>query len=169
MKWTTRGVFRSYGNNYFQWRIQWRGPGARVPPRILRPNWGLKGGKNCLETAPSFSKGLDDRPHPPHPPLSQGLYPALTFWKRIYSMQLLSLWDVWFHSVTKRSYSKCIQRTDIRPCIRWSFTRRLKGEWAAIACAMIPICYLLTKSLRRKVAKQHFITVYRFLTYSTHS
>ena len=39
--------------------------------------------KIFLETGlPRLSKGLDDRPLPPHPnppPLSQGLYPALTF------------------------------------------------------------------------------------------
>ena len=41
-----------------QWRIQGRGPGARPPPLSFRPNWGPKGRKNFLETAP-LSQGLD--------------------------------------------------------------------------------------------------------------
>ena len=51
---------------------------GEAAPLIFGPNWGLKGRKNFLETAPPppppFSKGLDDR----HLPLvSQCLDPAL--------------------------------------------------------------------------------------------
>ena len=49
-----------------QWRIQGRGPGARVPPYFstkMRPE-GQK--KIFLETEPPLSKGVDDQPLPPY-------------------------------------------------------------------------------------------------------
>ena len=48
--------------------------GAWAPHLIFRPNWGLKGQKIFVfDTAPPFSKGLDD----PSPPFSNDLDLAL--------------------------------------------------------------------------------------------
>ena len=48
--------------------------GGPTLPSIFRPNWGPKGGKkifggNRLPSSSNLSKGLDDRPPPPSPPL----------------------------------------------------------------------------------------------------
>ena len=58
-----------------EWQIQRRGPREPAFPLIFRPNWAPKSRKKFFgDRSPSLSKGQDDR----HPPLSQGLYLALT-------------------------------------------------------------------------------------------
>ena len=47
-----------------------------APSLLLDQTEAQNAEKIFLETGPSFSKGLDDRPPPP-PPLSQGLDPVL--------------------------------------------------------------------------------------------
>jgi len=65
---TSTGKIHSH--SFLQWHIQERDPGG-PPPIILKANWDPKGRKKIfLETAPPFSKGLDDRSTPP--PLISG-------------------------------------------------------------------------------------------------
>ena len=55
-----------------QWRIQGRGA-----PLVLDQTEARGAEKMFLESSPPLSKGLDDRPTPPPPNLSQGVDPAL--------------------------------------------------------------------------------------------
>ena len=63
----------------YQWLIQGRDWGTRDPPYFstkMRP----EGPKNFLGRPGSpLSQGLDDRAHPPPPPLSEGLDPPLAY------------------------------------------------------------------------------------------
>ena len=56
------------------------GPGGLVPPLIFRPKWGPKGWKSFFWGRPTqtpLTQGLDDRPPPSPPLLSEGLDPSL--------------------------------------------------------------------------------------------
>ena len=91
---TSTGKIHSH--SHLQWQIQATGPGGPGPPLFLNQTKTRRAQKMFLETAPPFSKGLDDRaPLPPYlrvwmpgppsplisgsgwpgppPPLSQGL------------------------------------------------------------------------------------------------
>ena len=74
-------------------------------------------------------------------------------------------------------FNSCINFTKVNLCnyctkifvivVNTCVCRRSVDNKALILSYPIPICYLLMKNLRRKVEKQHFISVYRPLTYST--